>query len=44
MLTIYMEVHLWGDDEVTGPISVEVEAPLSDNDDNDDNDDNYNHY
>jgi len=21
-------VHLWGDDEVTGPISVEVEAPL----------------
>ena len=35
------KVHLWGDDEVTGPISVEVEAPLGDNDDNDDD---YNHY
>ena len=40
-------MHLWGDDEVTGPISVEVEAPLGDIDDNDDNvdnDDNFNHY
>ena len=37
-------MHLWGDDEVTGPISVEVEAPLGDNDEIDDNHYNFNHY
>ena len=24
----FVQVHLWGEDELTGPITVEVEAPL----------------
>ena len=26
--SFYVQVHLWGEDELTGPITVEVEAPL----------------